>query len=184
MALISQTDIEARLGRSLSASEQSTFAIINPALQRHVDEMIGSSVETTSASTRYYHGGVMFLSIDPCTDVTTVTQVDDDDVVIYTYDPSDYTIFPKNSTIKRQVIHRRSPFVTGIYNIAVTAKFSIAGDATIQKAVKNAMLEALASELDNSDNVYKESIEGYSVEFARSETKDALEAVRYLFPEV
>ena len=61
MALISQSEVEARLGRSLTAEEASSFTSINNALQAYVERMIGSSVESVAASTRYYDGGVQHL---------------------------------------------------------------------------------------------------------------------------
>ena len=50
--------------------------------------------------------------------------------------------------------------------------------------VKDALLEALSSEVDNSDNVVKESIEGYSVEFAKTTTKNALDKLNTLLPRI
>jgi hypothetical protein len=183
MALIAQSDLEAKLGRSLTADEANAFVLINAANQAYVEKMIGSSVESANESTRYYDGGVQHLKIDPCTAITAVKQVDDDDTVIYTYDTSDYTVEPRNKTLKT-MIRNRSMFITGINNISVTAKFSIYDDTDILNIVKNAMLDALITEIDNSDNIKRESIEGYSVEFAETQTKNALESIKYLFPEV
>jgi ADP-ribosylglycohydrolase len=67
---------------------------------------------------------------------------------------------------------------------AVAAKFSIAGDTDTVAIVKNAMIDALVSEIDNSDNVRKESIEGYSIELATTETKNSLATIKTLFPEI
>lgn len=50
MSLISQSDLEARLGRALTAEEVTSFNIINAATQRTVEEIIGSSVEQQNAS--------------------------------------------------------------------------------------------------------------------------------------
>lgn len=185
MALITQSELEARLRRSLSTEEQNDFTLINSAVQTEIEKIIGSSVESVNSSTRYYDGGLQHLRIDPCTEVTSVIQVDDDYATVYTYDSSDYTIDPKNKTLKRMIRHRDTGgFVTGINNIAVTAKFSIYGDEGIRNIIKNVILGVLESELTKSDNLIKESIEGYSVEFATEQTKDALKSVKYLFPEI
>lgn len=184
MALVSQSDFEARLGRSLTAEEASAFTVINAALQAHVERLIGSSVESVSATTRYYDGGVQHLSIDPCTNITAIDAVDDDQVSTYTYDTSDYTAEPINRTLKNWVRHRSGKLFRGINNIRVTAKFSIYGDEGLRNIVKNAILEGLSSEIENTDNVLKESIEGYSVEYATTETKNALSGLKYLFPGV
>lgn len=184
MALIAQSDLEARLQRSLTAEETSAFSVVNAANQAYVEAMIGSSVEADSAATRYYDGGVQHLTIDPCTDISGVTMVDDDQAVTYTYDTTDYTTEPRNKTLKRYLRHRAGKFTTGINNIAVTAKFSIFADSKALNVVKDALLSALVSEMDNGKNILKESIEGYSVEFASTNTKSTLDKLRYLFPEV
>jgi hypothetical protein len=183
MALITQADLQARLQRNLTAEESSAFTTINAALQAEVERMIGSSVEAVDPSTRYYDGGYQHLAIDPCTDVTSVRQVGDDDSLIYAYVTTDFAVEPRNRTLKRMIRHRTSRgFVHGIGNVAVTAKFSIHDDAETLAIVKNAMLEALISEMDNSDNILKESLEGYSVEYAKAETKNNLASIKYLFP--
>lgn len=184
MALLSQSDAEARLGRALTGSETSAFTVMNAALQAHVERLIGSSLEQAGVTTRYYDGGVQHLRVDPCTDVASVKLVDDDLSAVYTYDTSDYAVEPLNRTLKTWLRHRSGPFVTGLNNIAVEAKFSIFGDTNTLNTVKNALLEALVAELENNDNVKRESIEGYSVEYASTEAKDALATIRFLFPEI
>lgn len=184
MALVAQSDVEARLDRALTASEISDFNIINPANQAYVEKMIGSSVETATEATRYYDGGVQHLKIDPCTAITAVKLVDEDQVVIETIDSSDYSKEPINRTLKTMIRYRFGKLYTGINNIGVTAKFSIYDDTAILSVVKNALIEAIISEVDNSDNILKESIEGYSVEFAKTSTKNSLDSVKYLFPEI
>lgn len=184
MALINQTDLEQRLNRSLTADEASAFTNINESLQSYVESVIGSSVEAVSATNRYFDGGVQHLTINPCTGITAVDLVDDDQVSVYTYDTTDYTNEPINKTLKRYLRHRPGPFQTGINNIRVNAKFSIYEDAGVLAQVKDAMLQALVSEVANTDNVKRESIEGYSLEYATTETKNALKQLTYLFPEI
>lgn len=184
MALITQSDIEARLGRSLTAEETTTFTIVNNALQSKVELMIGSDVEEVSETTRYYDGGVQHLPINPCTNITSVKLVDDDQVATDTYDTTDYTTEPINKTLKTMLRHRSGAFSTGINNIAIAAKFSIYGDTDTLNIVKDAMINALVSEVNNSDNIKRESIEGYSIEYATTETKNSLASIKYLFPEI
>jgi hypothetical protein len=184
MALIVQADLEARLGRTLSNDETTDFVLINAANQVYVERMIGSSLETASEATRYYDGGVQYLSINPCTDITAVKLVDEDQAVVETVDTSDYTKEPINKTLKTMVRCRYGRFYRGINNMAVTAKYSIAGDTDTVNIVKSAMLDALASEIDNSETIIKESIEGYSVEKAKPESKSLLDKIKFLFPEV
>lgn len=182
MALISKSDLEARLGRTLTAEETTAFTLVNSALQSSIEKMIDSGVEATDVTTRYYDGGVQTLSISPCTGITAVKYVDDDSDVDYTFLDNEYSKEPINSTLKTYLRNRWGAFRTGINNITVTAKFSIFDDTNTLNIVKNAMLEALESEVTNSDNILKESIEGYSIEYASAETKSALNSIKLLFP--
>lgn len=184
MALVSQSELEARLGRSLTAEEVSAFSLLNSAIQTEIEKIIGSSVEEEQEATRYYDGGLQHLKIDPCIDITAVKQYDEDQSVIYTYDTSDYTKEPVNHTLKTMIRYRHGKFYQGMNIIGVTAKFSIYGDLDTRIIIKDAIISSLASEIDNSGNILKESIEGYSVEFATTETKNALSRIRLLFPEV
>jgi len=184
MALISQSEVEARLGRSLTAEEATSFSIINPALQAQVEKIIGSGVENADAHTRYYDGGVQHLAVDPCTTVTAVKLVDDDQVVTDTLDTTDYTLEPINNTLKTMIRHRSGKFWTGINNIGVTAIFSIYNDTKVLAIVKESLINALVSEITNNGNILKESIEGYSVEYASSTTQAHLNSIKYLFPGV
>lgn len=183
MALISQADLEARIGRSLTSEESTDFSVINSELQSNVERKIGSSVEEATATTKVYDGGVQHLKINPCTDITAVKLLDDDLDAVYTYDTSDYQTEPANQTLKTMIRHRVG-FMTGINNIQVTAKFSTYGDTDVTNIIKGAMLDFLSSEISASGNIKKESIEGYSIEYASTESKNALDKLNYLFPEV
>ncbi len=184
MALITQSDVEKRLDRTLTANEASSFVIINAALQSIVEKMIGSSVESVDPSTRLYDGGVQHLAIDPCTAITALKYVDDDSDTEYTFLSSDYTAEPVNKTLKTMLRNRDGKFDTGINNVSVTAKFSIYDDTNTLNIVKSALLESIVSELSNTDNVKRESIEGYSIEYLNEQTKDNLSAIKFLFPGV
>lgn len=184
MALISQSELESRLGRSLTTAEANAFIIINAALQSYIERMIGADVEDVSPSTKYYDGGVQHLVINPCTNITAVKWVDDDQVVIETLDTTDYVADPINNTLKTMIRYRSGCLPRGINNIAVTAEFSIYNETGVLDIIKDALLEALASELENNDNISSESIEGYSISYATTQTKDALNSIKYLFPEI
>ena len=184
MALISQTELETKLGRSLTTDETNAFTSTNESLQYLIEEMIGSYLESNGLEYRYYDGGVQHLSIDPCSSIQSIDLVDDDQTSTYTYDTTDYTKEPINKELKRYIRHRSGPFTTGINNIRVYADFSIECDDRILSIVKEAMLEALVSEISNTDNIKRESIEGYSIEYATTEVKDAISKIMYLFPQV
>jgi hypothetical protein len=185
MGLIKTSDLEAKLGRSLTADEADAFTIINEANQNYVEKVIiGSSVESVTATTRYYDGGLQHLVIDPCTDLTALKIVDDDQIVTDTFDTSDYTVESVNRTLKTMIRYRNGQMPRGIRNIAVTAKFSTYGDSEITAIIKDALISALESEVNNTDNIKREAIEGYSVEFAQSQTKDSLKRLKGLFPNI
>jgi len=184
MALITQSDLEARLQRSLTNAEQSAFPVVNSAIQTYVEGMIGSSVEEVEASTRYYDGGIQYLAIDPSTDISAVTYVDDESHVKSTFLTSEYIGAPANRTLKTSLRRRYGRFNSGFGNIAITAKFSIYGDEKMRNVVKDAILQALVSEIQNTGNTVKESIEGYSVEYATTEAKSALNSIKFFFPGV
>ena len=184
MALVTQSDLEKRISRTLTSDEASDFLIINAANQSYVERLIGSSLETASESTRYYDGGVQHLKIDPCTNISSVKIVDVDQTEIETIDSDYYVKQPINKTLKTMLQNRYGKFYCGVSNVAVIAKFSIAGDTDTVNVIKNSMLDALASEIDNSDEIIRESIEGYSVELAQTATKNYLDSIKYLFPEI
>lgn len=173
MALITQSDLEERLGRSLTDDEASAFTIQNDAAQAYVERMLGSSVESVSATTRYYDGGRQHIPIDPATDVTILNLVDDDSIVTDTLDTTDYVLEPQNRELKYMVRWRSSYFPTGINNLKVTAKFSIYEDEAARNIVKNVILDMLTQTIRdtstaNNSNIKRESIEGYSVEYGDS----------------
>jgi len=184
MALITQADLEARLGRALTATEATSFTLINEANQAYVEDWIGSSVEEAEPSTRYFDGGSQHTPINPATDISAVGYYDDDGVANDPLDTTDYTTEPRNNTVKTMIRWRPGKFFRGMNNIGVTAKFSIYGDVKLRNMVKAALMESLISEMTNNDNVKRESIEGYSVEYATTETKSALDSIKYLFPRI
>lgn len=184
MALITQADVENRIGRPLTAEEAAAFPAINAANQAYVERLIGSAVESVSPTTRYYDGGVVNVTIDPCTDISSVFYVDEDESNIGTLDTDEYITEPRNRTCKTWLRSRLGEFWDGMNNVAVTAKFSINGDANILAVVKDAILSSLEAEIGNTQNIKRESIEGYSVEFASSQTKDALDRLKFIFPGV
>ena len=184
MALVSQSDLEQRLGRSLTGEEINAFSTINNATQAHIERMIGSSVESVSESTRYYDGDLQNLAIDPCTNVTEVKYIDNNGIGQFVYDTADYTVEPVNRTCKTMLRYRWGEFDEGMNAIAVKAKFSIYDDVQVRNVIKDAILTALTAEINNNSNVKSESIEGYSITYASTEARSALDKIAYLFPEV
>ena len=77
MALISQSELENRLGRELTTQEANDFDTQNLALQTYVEKWIGSSLEAVDETTRYYDAGSQHTMIDPATEITAVKYVND-----------------------------------------------------------------------------------------------------------
>jgi hypothetical protein len=177
MALITQSELEKRIGRTLSADEVQSFAVINNSLQAYVERMIGSKVESVSPSTRYYDGGVQHLEIDPCVNITEVKYVDDSQATESVLLTTDYTLEPINRNVKTMLRRNYARFNYGMNNVAVTAKFSIYDDTDTLNIVKNAMLDVLSDIMENKEDVKRESIEGYSVDFDTMQKSTALKAL-------
>ncbi|RLA58672.1 MAG: hypothetical protein DRR04_10375 [Gammaproteobacteria bacterium] len=185
MALIKQSDLEARLGRSLTTAEASAFTIVNEANQSYVERVIvGSSIEEADPSSRYYDGGLQHLPIDPCTAITELAYTNDAQDNATAISTNDYIPDPMNRTMKTMVRYRAGKLARGIGNVKVSATFSTYDDAQVTAIIKDALLSGVESEITNADNITKESIEGYSVEMATTETKDALNKLKGLFPNI
>jgi hypothetical protein len=183
MALITQQEVEDRLGRDLSTAEQSAFSIINEAVQAYVEDvLIGSSVEDVSATARQYDGGLQNVTIDPCTDISSVQLVDNFGNVEYTYQDEDYDQEPVNRTLKSTVRHLSGKFTNGPNRLKVTAKFSIYNDAGTLAIVKNALISAIVTEVQARGNIKSESIEGYSITYMDKHSREALSEIKSLFP--
>jgi len=177
MSLISQSDLENRIGRALTNEEASAFTIINTANQTYIERMLNTDVESVSPSTRYYDGGVQNLEIDPCTEVTSVKLVDAEYEIISTLALNEYTVEPSSRILKTMVRNRYGKFITGMNVIGVSAKFSTFGDSDVTSIIKNALLDMASSTISNSAGIVKESIEGYTVEYGSAEQSIATKAL-------
>lgn len=182
MALVSQSDLEAKLGRTLSTDEQSAFDTMNEAIQSGIEKMLGVSVESEDATTRYYDGGVQHLGIDLCTDISAVKIYNEEYNITETVDESDYTSEPYNKTLKHLIRFRYGRSYSGFNNIGVTAKFSTYGDDQATSIIKEAILDMLVDEIQDKTNIKRESIEGYSVEFGEHRDKQSVRALNSLMP--
>jgi hypothetical protein len=180
MGLISEELVEARLGRALTTSETTLFETLNLSIQSQVERMLGVPVEEVSPSTRVYNGGSQHLPIDLVTDVTRIEYIDDDSLNYSDFDSSDYVLEPTSRTLKNMIINRSGSY-RGINNVRVTGKFSTYGDAGVTAIVKMAILDMLVQYFnDNGNNVQKETIEGYSVEYGNFKETDNMKALRGL----
>lgn len=175
MSYTGSTQISNFLQRSLTSYEQAELPTIIGAVKKWLDAYLGSTFDKVDETTRYYDGGVMSLSIDPCTAISAVKSIADatDDASSYTYtEGSEYIAEPQNETVKRELRSRYSSFSRGVHRIAVTAKFSEYDDgvpADIQLVATRlavAVLNAGKQANISGNGIKSESLEGHSITYA------------------
>lgn len=175
MAYTDATQVSNFLQRPLNSYELAELNNVIAAVKKWLDAYLGSTFDEVGESTRYYNGGVLNLSIDPCTEITSVASIADavDDTSTYSYTAgSEYIAEPQNETVKRELCKRYSAFPRGIHRIAVTAKFSeydggVPPDIQIVAtrlavAVMNAGKQASIS----GEGIRSESLEGHSITYS------------------
>jgi len=187
MAYSTQTQIEAILGRVLTAAEITLLAGIQAGADLWIDSQTGVTFGSTPSS-RYYDGGLGVLAIDPVRSISAVELVDAELDVLYTYEEgTDYIKGPLNDTVIRYLEKRYyaetylidadneyGRWPSGLKKIKVTGIFSYADSAPDDISYLSAYLTSkmilakgyLAS--GTSGPTVKESIEGYSRESAGS----------------
>jgi hypothetical protein len=168
MAYTNQTNVEAFLGRSLTASE----TVYLPMLLNSVDSYINQQTETTfgagTETTRYYDGGMRNIEIDWCYDVDSIAYYDSTGTLIQTYDADNYELSPYNKDMKSMIKSRIGKLANGYANIAVTAKFSYVDNATDEGVPDDIVTTAtilVGNTLINPQNLQSESLEGHTVQF-------------------
>lgn len=170
-----QSTIEGILGRSLTSSEESVLSLLLTLADNFINDQLGGSFGTVAESTRYYDGGQRILDIDAVNTITKVALVYTDETDNYEYDTDEeLEARPRNETTKTYLHSRIGKFPRGVANIAVTGKFTLG--ASVPDDIKYLAGYLIAKIFQNtkSGNVKKESIEGYSREFADYKTNDEL----------
>lgn len=172
MAYTDITKIENFLQRSLTANEVAALTMIIPAVQEWIDHKTSSTYDkVNAATTRKYDGGGCSLDIDPCTDVSAVSLLDNDGNTEITYVAlTDYTIEPANETVKREIIKRHGYWHSGVQRFAVTAKFTewdghVPMDIqVVATRLAGAIIRASKNDA-TSGGLKSESLEGHSVTY-------------------
>lgn len=175
MSYTDRIKIATYLQRELTNEEQAVLVMLIPAIQKWIDARTGSTFDKIeSPTTRYYDGGGTSVDIDPCTEISTVSYIDNDntnvqDFVLYT----DYVVEPANETVKREIVRRHGCFQPGLRRVAVTAKFS-EYDEGVPEDIELVATRLAGSILKGSKNdaigagLKSESLEGHSVTYATS----------------
>lgn len=165
MAYITQAQLEAYMGRSLTAAEAINFNTLLAATEAYINDLVGGAFGTSVSATRYYDGGVRYMSIDKATSITRVALVDKDLSELYVYENlEEYKAEPINESIKTYIRRTIGKFPRGEDNIAVTGVFGLG--ATVPADIQQATMHLMSNmyQRASSGPFKKESIEGYSYE--------------------
>lgn len=177
MAYTTTSLVSNYLGRALTADEQALFAVLLPAVQRWIDETLGSTYDTASASDRFYDADGRSVDIDPVQSVTSVQAIDSDNSTAYDYtEGTEYLLYPLNTTVKNELVARaKHGFTAGQKRIKITGKFTEYDFAnsrvpediqTLATRLVASQIRGLAADTGVDEaGVKKESVEGHSVEY-------------------
>lgn len=174
MAYTTKKQIEAFLKRDLDNYEETLLPLILAAVDSFLGDELGGSYGEGTPATKYYDGGSRILEIDPCTNITKVAQVNDDETESYVYVLNeDFEARPRNGTVKSWIHKRGRAFPCGVANIAVTATFSLGSTVPSDIAYLATYLAAQLFAGQGEDGKLKsESIEGYSRTFKEYKADD------------
>lgn len=168
MAYTTENLVEQFIKRDLEASEVNLLeTLLIPAVKQFIDRYTASTFDEAVASSRYFDGDcTSIVDIDPCTNITAVALVDEDQALLETLDANQYVAYPINATVKRYLKFRN--FRTGkrLQYVKVTAEFSEYDDGVptdIQLVATRMASHFLTS--GESNGVESESIEGHSIKY-------------------
>lgn len=179
MAYTTAAQISDYLQRALTTDETDWLAILIPAIQIWIDLKTNSTFDIAVESSRFYDGGLSAIQIEPATEITEVTTVQEDSTL--TEDTPaltenvDFILEPYNQTVKNEIVKRHGYWPSGKKNLKVTAKFSeydggVPSDiAVIATRIAAGIINA--GKVDSSGgNVASESLEGHSITYDTSQT--------------
>jgi hypothetical protein len=174
MAYTTKNAVQNFLQRDLTEAEVATLADVIPAVKEWIDRTLGSTFDTVEESVRLFNGGQSSIDIDPCTDITAITALNDDGTDNYAYnDVQNYEVIaePQNQNVKNELVKRFGKFPRGENRIAVTAKFSeydedVPSDIKLLATRLAGLLLAQGSAAGSTTGtVSKESLEGHTKEY-------------------
>lgn len=183
MSYTDQTEVEAFLGRDLSAAEIAFLPYLISSAQISIDSELGGSYGTVSESSKFYDGGFQILPIDPAYEITAVEVVDTDvsNTVLDEYViGEDLELFPLNKETKTYMVKRYGYFACGIGKIKVTGRFSLGSSVPshITYLATYIVANTLAGAI--TAGVKEEQIEGYSRKYTSFNFDNDPEVARIL----
>lgn len=168
MAYTTENLVEDFLKRDLTASEVTLLeTVLIPAVKQFIDRYTSSTYDDVSATSRYYDGEcTSVVDIDPCTAITAVALVDEDQTLLETLDSNQYVAYPINATVKKYLKFRNFNAGKRLAYIKVTAKFS-EYDSGVPTDIQLAATKLAAHFLTSGETagVQSESIEGHSITY-------------------
>lgn len=178
MSYSNQSLVQNLLGRALTADEVTLLPYIFAAVDGYIDNETGVTWGSASG-TKYFDGSsfpngyVNLISIPGASAVTSVSYVDSDGVASEPYDSSSYILGPLNSSTKTYIEFRSQFMWPGLGSIKVEGTF---GGGTVPDDIIYLATYLTVKYLNaggyssgnTSGPLVKESIEGYSREFAGS----------------
>lgn len=186
MAFSTQAQIEAILGRSLTANELIVLSGIQIGVDGWIADVIGQDSFSSTPTTRTYQSDGQVLTIDPVRSISNVALLDTSGTTLYTYsEGTDYSAYPLNNSVKTHLVKLPYPNTLELYDgysyakwpslygkVAVTGTYGYA-DSTPADVVYVASYLCAKTFLLNSvllssyaGQIKSESIEGYSRTYA------------------
>lgn len=166
--------IQNYLQRTLNDYEKVFLSTLLPAIKKWIDQKTGSTFDKVSETTRYYDGGGSSVDLDPCTDVTAVSLLDNEGNIENAYVANtDYSLEPVNENVKNEIVRRHGCYPIGSSRVAVTAKFSeydhgVPEDIqVVATRIAGAVIKGAKNDAQGA-GLKQESLEGHSVTYASS----------------
>lgn len=174
MSYTSQTEIEAHMGRDLTAAEITMLPYVLAQTDKTIEDITGATFGSVAETSRFYDGGYRTLPIEPAYAISAVQVVDTDqaNTVEDTYDlGEDLEIYPLNDTPKTYLQKRSGRFPGGLGVIKVTGNFSNTSSIPEEITGIATYIAAKSYSGSNTGDVQSESIEGYSRTYKQFDAK-------------
>jgi hypothetical protein len=173
MLYTSQAQIEAFLGRVLTAAELSILTVVVAAVERQIDKLLGTTFKNTAAlygATRYFDGGFARIDIDPVQNITSIQLISPDGSITDTLDSTNYVLWPKGENVTRMLQIRYGRVPKGLANLKIVGDFTeyAAEEAGVPSDIQLVATRVAGNIIANPDlslGLKSESVEGHQVVF-------------------